>query len=120
MAEFVLRYFKTQGPQGGFERNPAKSKDRAHIAHFRQRGGKKPAASRHLVRQGLILWRDATHSIGDPAADENQAIVNSLIVAAAGKPEIKKCFVEKNARVIAREGTAGPVRTFQTGGKPNY
>lgn len=67
------------------------------------------AAGFYFIAYGFVLWRHATHGIGDHAIDQLKAIVRPCLVNATRESEIEKRLVEKITGIITRERTARAV-----------
>ena len=97
----------------------AERQDRPEPGHSADLGGQKPTAVRDLARFGLVLRRDAAHSIGDAHAAELETVVRTGVIIALGEAEFAQRRVEQPAGVIAGERAPGPVRAAQARGEPD-
>lgn len=72
-----------------------------------------------LAADRLVLGWDATYGVGDPAVDEGETVIGPGVEGPAGEAEPAEHLVEDDARVVAGERAAGPVRTTQAWCQPD-
>ncbi len=90
-----------------------KRDDDLKVGEGGQTGLEKPTAHFGLGACGLVLWRDATHDIGDHAVDKFQTVIGPRVIGAFGKAELQERWVEKVTRPIACKGAPRPIGSLK-------
>jgi hypothetical protein len=97
----------------------AKGEHRAEPGQVGDLGGEKSAAGCDLGGVRFVLRRNATDRVGNTNSAQRESVIGARIVDPLGEAEFAQRLIEQPAGVIAGEGTARPVRSFETGGEPD-
>src|SRR5450755_3338207 len=108
MREWMIATGKAKRAQRRIVRDPTQCENRRAGGQRGKLGGKIGIAVSDFLRQRLVTRRQALDCVGDPGADQLQAVVDARRRWTRRESEFEQCGVQENAGIVSGErATAG-------------
>ncbi len=115
VGEAVGRDAQELGTEYVLVRQSAESQDATQVGHRGKLGGEEAVAGARLGRRREVCRGHAAHGVDDPAAGQFEAVVDGGGIGSARQTGGGQGLIEQPTGVVAREGAAGAVCTFDAG-----